>query len=570
MKIPKLLVLGTLLVALCMGTSASAQLYHGASIQKQTASSKMPGQTLDSLIRVTHDDDYGDTISVDAAWDIVDPLGAATRVPTVGNLVIVAVSGNTTATVGGPLPVKIGPPGSTLSGLPGNPAVGRVTFAQNTYVIQPGDPDPLPDQGSVNVHDLCDAPGTLGCSPITNLLQYVAQTDITYPEPCIDVTKTVNCDVATVGATVTYHYCITNCSTLEMEITNIADSVVTDAVVAAAFMAAHANDDTLNPAEQVCFNVPYVIKVTDADPLINTVRVDAEDTTYHQTDYDTDDATVDIKYPCLLLEKSCTSLDPVQKGGVAFFRITLTNCGDLDLVVDVDEIDGGTQCDVIGLSVPAGGVPLTCDVEIDVPVDFTGTEFINHVTANWATIPALPCVTLIEDTENDEVPCEVTGGATRTPGFWKTHTTFAEHVLLNHCGGVLDLGFVQLDSIDEICAYFWANKANNTDGSKRTKLCQARMHAAFQAIAALLNNCVPSGGGIPVDLAEIATILGGTDIAAIQALASELGAYNESGDDVALIDPDGPPGSATPQECKAYDQTIADCESQPKPGKGPK
>ena len=391
-----------------------------------------------------------------------------------------------------------------------------------------------------------------------------------YPPPCIDVTKTVNCDEATVGATVTYHYCITNCSTLEMHITNIADNVVTDAVVAAAFMAAHTNDDTLNPAEQVCFDVPYVIKVTDADPLINTVRVDAEDTSFRQAIYDEATATVDILIPCLLLEKSCTSLDPVQKGGVAFFRVTLTNCGDLDLMVDVTDADD-TDCDALLDGQLAVGASTFCDLEVDIPLDFSGTEFINHVTADWATIPALPCVTLIEDTENDEAPCEVTGGATRTPGFWKTHTTFAEHVLLTHCGGVLDLGFVELDTIDEICAYFWANKANNTDGSKRDKLCQARMHAAFHAIAALLNNCVPSGGGIPVSPAEIATILGGTDIDAIKALASELAAYNESGDDVALIDPDASPGSATPQECKAYDQSIADCLAvTTTKGKGPK
>jgi hypothetical protein len=302
--------------------------------------------------------------------------------------------------------------------------------------------------------------------------------------------------------------------------------------------------------------------------LVNTFTVEGIDE-FDQEVSDFASATVDILVPCLLLEKSCTSVDPVEKGGVAFFRISLTNCGDLPLAIDVTDIDD-PDCDFFDGILGAGEGPETCDLEVDIPADFTGTEFINHVTADWATIPSLPCVILIEDTENAQAPCEVTGGATRTPGFWKTHTAFAEHVLETHCGGMLDLGFVELDTIDEVCAYFWANKANNSDGSKRTKLCQARMHAAFQAIAALLNNCVPSGGGIPVDPAEIATILGGTDIDAIQELAGILGAYNESGDDVALIDPDGPPGSATPQECKAYDQTIADCESQPKPGKGPK
>ena len=39
-------------------------------------------------------------------------------VPAMGNLEIVAVAGNTTAVVGGSLPINLGPPGSVLGGLP--------------------------------------------------------------------------------------------------------------------------------------------------------------------------------------------------------------------------------------------------------------------------------------------------------------------------------------------------------------------------------------------------------------------------------------------------------------------
>ena len=64
---------------------------------------------------------------------------------------------------------------------------------------------------------------------------------------------------------------------------------------------------------------------------------------------------------------------------------------------------------------------------------------------------------------------------------------------------------------------------------------------------------------MPVTAEEIRDTLGGNNRNAIQALASLLAAYNESGDDVALVDPDAPMGSATPQECRAHDQSFADC-----------
>jgi hypothetical protein len=75
----------------------------------------------------------------------------------------VNVGGNTTCTTGGVLPCLIGPGGSTLSGLPGDIQPGFVRFRQNTYVVQPDDPDLLRDQATVEWEDLCDDPDTMGC-----------------------------------------------------------------------------------------------------------------------------------------------------------------------------------------------------------------------------------------------------------------------------------------------------------------------------------------------------------------------------------------------------------------------
>ena len=44
-------------------------------------------------------------------------------------------------------------------------------------MIQPDDPDPLPNQGNVTVQDLCNA-GAVGCSMGQNTVQFTASTDL--------------------------------------------------------------------------------------------------------------------------------------------------------------------------------------------------------------------------------------------------------------------------------------------------------------------------------------------------------------------------------------------------------
>ena len=408
----------------------------------------------------------------------------------------------------------------------------------------------------------------------------MASTDVDgeYLQPEIEVTKSVSCDVSTAGEEVTYHICIRNIGPVMVFPTVIDDTVLGDLLPD--FKAGCFGGEVplyLLVGEECCLDFPYVIQPGDLPgPLVNVVTFEAEDE-IGQDASDYDDATVELVTPSLIVTKSCTSPNQiVEKGGVAMFEIYLENNGDVCLDVEIDDLDvPGLICGPFKL---LPGDSQTCQVEIDVPADTTAVEIINRIEATWTICypPATenpPCLDNITGMEPAEASCDVAGGATRTPGFWKTHTTFAEHVLLTHCVGVIDLGFVELDTIDEVCAYFWANKANNTDGSTRSKLCQARMHAAFHAIAANLNNCVPSGGGIPVSPADIATILGGTNIKDIQDLASTLAEYNESGDDVMLNDPDAEIGSATPSECKDLNNlAIADClvDSKPKPGKGPK
>jgi hypothetical protein len=179
MRSSRLVVSTAVIGALALGgaTRVHAQL-HGVNIAKSCLGPLCRGSITDCKINIGHSDGHGDTLRILEAFDRVDPAGANTRVPAAGNLPITAIFGNTNCVVGGSLPCNIGPGGSVRNGLPGTPQAGVVTFRQNTYVILPGDPDPLPNRANVKVQDLCDAPSTSGCSGIGNTVQFTASTDI--------------------------------------------------------------------------------------------------------------------------------------------------------------------------------------------------------------------------------------------------------------------------------------------------------------------------------------------------------------------------------------------------------
>src|SRR5262249_26801318 len=140
------------------------------------------------MISLQNADTCGDTTKITEGFDIEDFGGDNVRVPAVGNLPISGIFGNAVCCAGPVLPCFVGPAGSlfvvpnSASGcgalpLPGAGTAGIVTFTQNTYTIQPTDPDPLPNQANVRVGDLCNS-GVPGCSTGISTVQFVAATDL--------------------------------------------------------------------------------------------------------------------------------------------------------------------------------------------------------------------------------------------------------------------------------------------------------------------------------------------------------------------------------------------------------
>ncbi len=159
--------------------------------------------------------------------------------------------------------------------------------------------------------------------------------------------------------------------------------------------------------------------------------------------------------------------------------------------------------------------------------------------------------------DSDCEPFSVTQPATRTLGFWQTHTAYTTSVFnAAPLSGSMLIGNGgshkgPVDTIGKIFGAFYSSIPKKTDGSKRTDLDKARMQLLQQLVAAKLN-CAAFGCSAATTsiIATADAVYASGPASAILASASALDAYNNSGDSV----PVGGTGSATP----GTSQSLAD------------
>jgi uncharacterized repeat protein (TIGR01451 family) len=384
------------------------------------------------------------------------------------------------------------------------------------------------------------------------------QVDIILQEPCIKVSKEVDPNVSKAGDMVTYDICVENCGPTTLHIIEVNDSILGDITEDYIF----ACDDVLAPGQKCCVEIDYEVQPGDPDPLENIVTVYAIDEFETEVN-DSNMASLDLIHPDFEVTKDCLSEEPDPCSSV-IFRITVENTGDVELLFTSNE-----PC-LPPFSLPPQGIRM---VDVSVWVDpCDPCDIYNEVNVCWTLPPELALDN--NDCKDANAVCRVdTGDATRTPGFWQTHCDYTQHVFDVHLGSYIDLGWVEVSDPCQLFAIFLAKNAHNSDGSRRTKLCQAQVTASFHALAAILNWGLDNGAPLPATPAEIAAILGGTDVGAIRDLAGDLGAYNESGDDIAIIDLDGymiaPADPACSRMLAGQAPDHADCEANTdKPGKG--
>jgi hypothetical protein len=171
------------------------------------------------------------------------------------------------------------------------------------------------------------------------------------------------------------------------------------------------------------------------------------------------------------------------------------------------------------------------------------------------------------------------GGATRTQGYWSTHTALAnaiwtgpgtlpppndtytfnpvagsadEHLCKNPFPVGEEIDANPAPGMNEVMGGFWANIAQTTSSKgknkgQRSDLDKARMQLLQQYLAAVLNVHAFGTPIVGTDLATARAAYCGSDPAAILAQAALLAAYNESGD-IVSIDITGYKG--TPQQSR--------------------
>lgn len=185
--------------------------------------------------------------------------------------------------------------------------------------------------------------------------------------------------------------------------------------------------------------------------------------------------------------------------------------------VTLPNITASDNCDgvvpVVGTR--SDGKPLTDPFTVgDTTITYTATDSCGNTSTS--------CV----------ITVTVLGCATRTMGFWATHTTALLTALANGCYPSTTC-FVTPMTLGELEAISWAQIGKNGKHD-RSALGQARLQLGQQLVAAFANCCILSTCPSTFDLNAAVATLNGTDVAAIKALIPIVTAFNQSGDGVVL------------------------------------
>ncbi len=228
------------------------------------------GESIFGRLTASYNDLFGDTTRIDEAYFRIGSPTSKERFPAEGtSLEIVEVFGNTTAVVGGSLPVLIGVSEGTLSGLPGLPNDGRVTFRVVGYDIPTDTTEDLRVFGSVMWADVCDDPDTIGCDP-DKILEATAPAN-TGHHPRIEIAKTCNVPFVCEGedTPVTYTYTVWNPGNVQLG--SVMETIMDDGCAVMMFIGGDTDGDTnLDPSEVWTFECSTTISTGSTDTVTVT------------------------------------------------------------------------------------------------------------------------------------------------------------------------------------------------------------------------------------------------------------------------------------------------------------
>ena len=138
---------------LALAMPAAAQT-HTTSIGAACDLAKV-GDDARCIVETFNNDGFLDSIQINEVWIVYDEFGDAVRDPAVGNLPIIFSTVGVICAPGPSLPCTI-PPG------------GFIRFESTGYIVQPDDPDPVPNRAFVDRQDNCDGTFDPACSTNPN------------------------------------------------------------------------------------------------------------------------------------------------------------------------------------------------------------------------------------------------------------------------------------------------------------------------------------------------------------------------------------------------------------------
>jgi uncharacterized repeat protein (TIGR01451 family) len=256
--------------------------------------------------------------SADALSKVGDPVTYAITVTNTGNLTLYRQSVTDTLL------------GNITSYFPTSLVSGQSAVVTITRIVQPGDPDPLPNTTTVVYNTLANLTGDTEvetASHSTNLFQ-----------PSVTIAES-GPSVAQVGSTVTYHFTITNTSSSDSP--NLVLASITDVASGWAGLgnlSAYANAagaGSLAPGQSAGFDVTFTVSPGTPNPMQDTVNV-----LYHPSGFP-DNITASASHSLatfqasLSLVETGTTLSKVGDPVTYTFTITNTSAsGNANLILD--------------------------------------------------------------------------------------------------------------------------------------------------------------------------------------------------------------------------------------------
>jgi uncharacterized repeat protein (TIGR01451 family) len=378
-------------------------------------------------------------------------------------------------------------------------AIGASEQHSFPYVVQPGDADPLVNTVTVHANP----------TGLSNDISDTASFTVDLVQPGIDITKVADTEVSKLGDTINYTITVTNTGTSDLVNITVSDTIMGD--LSGSFA------DTLAIGASESHSFPYVVQEGDADPLVNTVTVHANPTGLPNDITDTATETVDLVHPNFTVTKAC-SPDPVAPGADLTYTITITNTGDIAL--DYHIVDATAAIDTNDLdNAPASVVVINATRTIGMDEQSPATNTVT-VTATLSG-DILPN----EITKTASASCEISGGPTRTPGYWFTHPaalraafaciTGSQSGTITLCPGTCSV------NANGAMAIFWKAKGGN------------RPTLAQHILSAMFNDCLltPAPGTIIEDALAVLCDPNATSTEIGNAIYP-LDAFNNSGDDI--------------------------------------